>query len=668
MKIADQTALELAEESSQYLVKFFLLRDPKDQPASPYALQPSITVFVLGNSGSGKSTLIKALSEENSILGRFKKVKGVLPLTPGIEPIVFHSQVFGRVTIYDFAGHEEYYASHEMILCQNSHPIVLLTVKMHIPMHEIEQQLLYWLFILSNSLAVNNYKSMNVMIIGSHADQVKTEEKGQICQNVESLMESESTLNYRGFITLDCRYSTSSQLNQLRKELSILCREIRESNVFHESDYSNRLCASLMHYIRHNIDTSEQVTVSINKLCKQIKQTKWLQTKFPGPSLVQLTNPNLLLDTCITLSSNGHLLLLLDQSTEKSLLVLNEKVVLSHVHACLSVIKEKMANDLGLVEENQLHMILQKLLSKFMKPELAVKYLIITQFCTRITADQLMGGLNQKVYYFFPNLVLASRPADLLSTRDCRYSLLYTWCLKCAEVGQFFTPRFLHTLFIQLIMCENDNTKYIMWKNGIFLVHSNGTRFIIEITDQTRRLMLVIQCMKGHGSQLVEQRSILISLIKSLMRKVCPKVKLAEVLLHCQSSYPPEITSDFEISITELAKPIICDHKFVVCMKNDIPQHVDISELLLFDSFHRIDESIITEIFANKNSDETVTHGTLNIVCEAVSAIDPLVKSIRDREEQALLTYSHLYAELHKYTIFPDGNLCVSFITSDTHS
>ncbi len=77
------------------------------------------------------------------------------------------------------------------------------------------------------------------------------------------------------------------------------------------------------------------------------------------------------------------------------------------------------------------------------------------------------------------------------------------------------------SIFIQLVKCENDSAhaQCIIWKNGILLVHSNLTRCVIEVTDQTTRLYITLQCEKGHKIYLVKQRSFLISLIKSLKKE-----------------------------------------------------------------------------------------------------------------------------------------------------
>ena len=182
---------------------------PNDIPSR----QPSI--YVLGNAGSGKSTLVKALSSENAIFGKLVEVRGVAPLTAGIVLTTLHSRVFGRVNIYDFAGHEEYYASHEMILQHNTQSLVLVIVDISLPLQDIEKTLNYWLFLLSNT-SFSASSVVHVVAIGSHADKVKAEERKFIQEKVDSIVSKVSVVKYHGFIHCDCRYSASNSLKQLR--------------------------------------------------------------------------------------------------------------------------------------------------------------------------------------------------------------------------------------------------------------------------------------------------------------------------------------------------------------------------------------------------------------------------------------------------------------------
>ena len=648
----DLTAEEMASQKGHLQVVSYLLRATTNKLVCQQdILSPNLNIFVIGNSGAGKSTLAKALSKESSFLRKLTTVKGVTPLTAGIVPTTIDSQVFGDVRIYDFAGHEEYYASNEILLQQTSHPLVLLTVNISLSWQEIEKQLHYWLSILSNT------QNCHVVVIGSHADnlKVKIKEKSEVYQNLETLLSSQSSITYHGFIPCDCRYSSSDYLNQLRQKINTTCKSIRLALAHEESDDSNRLCASLMFHLKHNMP--EQATITVGEICKQVKESESTCSK--------LVDQDLLIQTCKNLSANGHMLFLPHSKIpENSFLVLDERIVLSRVHACLTVIKKELENNFGILDENQLQSILAKSLENMMDPDFAIKYLIFTQFCTEITSDQLISlSLEEKrvTHYFFPNLVLATRPPDLLPSGRQTYTNFYTWCLKCTNAHQFFTPRYLHTLFIQIVKCERDtvNTECKIWKNGILLVHSNGTRSIIEVTDQTTRVYLTIQCVEGCELQLAKQRSFLISLIKSLVHKICPRVKVEEFLLLSQETYPPNNTS--EIPISKVALSVISGHTMVSYDDDGNPQHEPVKDLLHFESFQVIKDKALRDC-VRRDTNDIVSPTTLARIHSAVERSRELQERFEDESGQCRrrMTYRQVHREFTKYSIFTGGDLCVS--------
>ena len=651
------TALSLASQGGHYRVVSYLLRATTNQPVSAwYAISPNINIFVLGNSGSGKSTLVRALSTENAIFGKFVKVGGVTPLTAGIVPTTLHSQVFGRVNIYDFAGHEEYYASHEMILQHTAQPLVLLTLNISLP-QDIEKTINYWLFLLSND-CFSASNTVHVLVIGSHADKVNIAKRNLIHNQVNSLVSGISAVSYHGFIHCDCRYSASDSLKELRRNLDVICRFIRWDLTRQESDYSNRLCASLMYYLQQT--RSDQVTITVSKLHEQIK---CLKTTWPILADFVDNELHLLFRTCNNLSSSGHLLFFKhDRSMERSVLVLDEEAILSKVHACLATVKSELDNNIGMLEEKKLKAILSSSMKKLMPPDLAIKYLLFTQFCTEVSADKLISvpaDVVRQKQYFFPNLVLASRPSSIFSTDDYQFTHFYTWCLKCSNAHQFFTPRFIHTLFIQLVKCERDtvNTAYTIWKNGISFCHDNGTRYIIEVTDQTTRLYLAIWCKVGCELHLVKQRSMLISLIKSLAHKTCPAVAVEEFLLPPQTTYPPE-SMQLEIPLARVALAVI-ESAEGVAMKNPICntlKHIGIKDLLYFDSFHAIKKKILREIYVCRQSNAVIPSDIFERISVALTKLGEVLED----EIHSRTTYNQLYNELVQYSIFTDGNLYVS--------
>lgn len=173
----------------------------------------------------------------------------MIPLTCGVVPNTLNSKVFGRVNVYDFAGHKHYYASHEIILQQTTQPLVLIAINISLSWAEIDIQLVYWLSLLSSC---SKSRTIHVLVIGSHADKMKTKAIRKMEQNVSNKVSTESTVKCHGFIHCDCRYPASIQLNEIREKISSICRSIRLFIAHHESSFSTRLCASLMRHLQQS--------------------------------------------------------------------------------------------------------------------------------------------------------------------------------------------------------------------------------------------------------------------------------------------------------------------------------------------------------------------------------------------------------------------------------
>ena len=99
------------------------------------------TILVMGNSSSGKSTLTKSIMKKKSWfrksgLGYIFPVQGVISATAGVVPHFIKDDEIGSLKIYDFAGHEEYYASHEKIVQHFKHPLFLIVVDISLPILE----------------------------------------------------------------------------------------------------------------------------------------------------------------------------------------------------------------------------------------------------------------------------------------------------------------------------------------------------------------------------------------------------------------------------------------------------------------------------------------------------------------------------------------------------
>ena len=143
----------------------------------------AIKMFVLGNPEAGKSTLVKSLQTEGAMFSRIKhrftKVTDVDERTASIIPYDVKSKALGRVTLYDFAGHREFYAGHDALLRNSmtaSPSIVVLVIDMRGEEGLIRETLQYWFEFINNHSTEGRFES-HLVILGSHTDCLSSGEK-----------------------------------------------------------------------------------------------------------------------------------------------------------------------------------------------------------------------------------------------------------------------------------------------------------------------------------------------------------------------------------------------------------------------------------------------------------------------------------------------------------
>ena len=196
-------------------------------------LQPPVKVFVVGNPSVGKSTLTAALKTEKGIVRFFSsgKVAGVDEKTVGIVPHDFESGHFGRVTLYDFAGHREFYSGHAALLqtaIQSTPPIFLLVVNLSEDDNEIIKNILYWISFLENQCASVTCKP-HIILIGSHADTLKGVNPKDKIKTIIATLDAKcfTNMEYIGFVAMNCQLHESTGMSDLRRLLIKSCQELR---------------------------------------------------------------------------------------------------------------------------------------------------------------------------------------------------------------------------------------------------------------------------------------------------------------------------------------------------------------------------------------------------------------------------------------------------------
>ena len=127
------------------------------------------------------------------------------------------------MVIYDFAGQQEYYSSHDAVLeriMRNCAAIFVCIIDLSQCMDKISESINYWISFIEN--ACSSAQRSHVIIVGSHADRVKSsrelKEKSLL---VESIAESRvKQLTYGGFVSMDCRMSKTKEARHFRSLLS----------------------------------------------------------------------------------------------------------------------------------------------------------------------------------------------------------------------------------------------------------------------------------------------------------------------------------------------------------------------------------------------------------------------------------------------------------------
>ena len=112
-------------------------------------LSPRMKICTIGYQCTGKTTLVKALQKES----QNSRINPPPPPTTGIVPTDF-SPEFGNITFYDFAGEKEYYAGHEAILGDLSHPLYLVVLDLRDSPDKIGDALHFWEFLIYNAFPV----------------------------------------------------------------------------------------------------------------------------------------------------------------------------------------------------------------------------------------------------------------------------------------------------------------------------------------------------------------------------------------------------------------------------------------------------------------------------------------------------------------------------------
>ena len=599
----------------------------------------SINMFVLGNTGAGKSTIVKAISTEaqgfSRLMHRVSKVKDVDQKTAGIIPYELRSKALGRVSLYDFAGHKEYYAGHDALLANtmtNSSSVIALLVDMRDEEEKICETVQYWFQFINNHSHASSSKT-HLVIISSHADELPSGEsrkKAGILQSVISKLNLEN-ITLAGRFTIDCRYAESSSMTQLRSLLSESCNALRSSDEIEASQHCYLI------FLIHNFD--DELAVTLDKAATEL--TVKCSKKSREHVYLEVIKSSDLFELSQKLNDRGHILFMKNhQDPGKSWIILKKDVLLSQVNGVIFAPEGfKQHHD---ISTNTGVVPLSKLAPLFpnVNIDVVTKFLCHLEFCQVIKDSDLLSVLvaesrtstvsvesksfmvsaeskssttTDERFFFFPALVSLNKPQDIALSSESDSHSYSGWVFQCSKPEQFFSNRFHQVLLLRLAFSfalapSNQSSadalvlqrRCQVWKNGICWANLSGGEAIVEIIDLKKVVAIVCSEKKV---ELARLRSSIINTVIKAKKEFSSKVEVKESLLLPEDAmkYPIDLTQVAAVIIKDVAETIIKGKEYVLKENHQI---IKLEKLIGFEPYANLGESILEEIFDEQESAE----------------------------------------------------------------
>ena len=658
---------------------------------------------MVGHPEAGKSTLTKALSRESRYLlsrfaDHFVKVSDVEQQTAGIIPHMVDSKEFGLTIIYDFAGHEEFYASHDAVVhstMADSPGVFLVLASLSRKAEEFSHSITYWLSLVANQAAALG-TNPHVLILGTHSDQVSREEKA-LRRNIVSSLQTNATFSnllINGYIEIDCRYPESTSISELRTSLAATLETLR-CTVPTDVNYHILYIFLLDRFAGVQ---GVQLNSVVARLAQESEDT---YSNLPR-SISEL-------DTiCNSLSRHGRILYL---RCEESI---NQGWIIIDQHALLARVNGTIFAPIGFTEHQALVsstgvVPCSKLSTHFhnLDPAMLTQFLTHFEFCCQLSDSDTLQLLPQSEreandsFFFFPTLVQGDTPKKIWDPSD-RFTYYSGWLLQCSQPEQFLTPRFHQILLVRLSL-ELDSAEHgpdvsehpaihrrcKVWKNGLYWPLGSGVEGLVEVTS--KQVTVLIRSLRDCEMAAVKLRSAIVRKILVARAKFCASVTPTEYLVQQADAtqFPLKSPSDMDlVSITAVAKAVVRGEPCVVSIRGS---PLKIEELLLFEPYAHLGEDNLRDLFNNSNHKPIDTLlGNISDVVRVHTQVEKFVElfgsSPSQLEEhvsrpagpvlnpkrtfdvwkcQGSATRQHLRNQLDKWSVFTGRNplVCVIIVT-----
>ena len=635
-----RTALYYASDKYD-IIKLF---EPFEECRTAFPVHTFTKLILTGDSGAGKTTLTELIVRLASSTA-VECVADVQRYTAGIVPHHIQSEQLGNFVVYDFAGQQEYYSSHDAVLEQvmrRSAAMFLCVVDLSESKEKICESLHYWLSFIDNACSTAEGRS-HVVIIGSHADQVMSsvEEKSSLLQTIIATRRVRHQ-KYIECIAMDCRRTNTDASRRLIATLTNSQKAITASQpVIHY--YSHVVYA----FLRTKLNV---VGCTLHDLVSTIAKEN--DSSLPSDQSV-------LTEILTTLSDKGLILFICHH--QSSWIVVKTEALLNEINGTLFAprqFKEHrdiLASNTGIVSTSSL-------LSVFPhhNTDMLVGFLQSLNFCRPVEPSVLDNTNLQTTpshstadLFFFPGLVQSERPDSLVQQLG---ALEFGWCLKCMDPHEFLSSRFLHVLLLSVaykfpLASQGLNRMCRVWRNGIFWRNYDDITTVIELHDNNRCVLVAMSCDDTSPVEHAELRSSLIGLVRHLQQQYCPHLNVCEFLISPDliQRYPLDNLPDSDLfDIHHVARSMLL-HKKVVPSYTDSSGRLPLTSLP-FEPYHQLSSSSVCQLLNPNMADQP--------------APGPLLQEVRQlcRQLKASLKVSQLREHLDKLSLFSGRNPLVSSV------
>ena len=669
---------------------------------SPWKVaQSTISVFMVGDKGAGKTTLTKALTTEKASIvrwtGRLSKVSGVKERTAGIECHTTHSSRIGHLSLHDCAGHGEFHNAHDTVIRSSMSALALgmflFVVHLGACLEDLKQTVSYWLSFIQSQVCMESSAPVAkpyLLAVGSHSNSVKTkqelEEKERI---VQSFCQDAENVDFVDYVTVDCRYSESPSLTQLRAHI-LATHDKLQKRVPRVSFQSHCFHIYLVS------ECGDKAGLQLGSLMKTIESDPLSSREKFLPQTLEALH-----EACSNLNRRGVTLYIQTQSIESSWIIIDKDMLLREVNGSVfapaDFAEHKSLTQTGVVP-------FSKIQSSFPQfdQHLITDFLVHMEFCREIREEDLLKLVTEthteygrERHFLFPALTQQSPPRDLWQPQPHQYSCC--WVLQCLE-QHYLNPRFQQVLQLRLAFEHSQaveahkvvatspvlHQQCSLWRNGIKW-STDSSDVLVETSYHSVALYLSCRSEVSERSgqlELVNTRAQVIAQILKAKAEFCGSVKTVEEFVP-RPQYPVTIPCTSGISVENIAQAIYSGRKKVHVSAHTL---IPVSELLCFEPFQFCTHQCLVDLYSKDHLSRNLTSSFIESFSSNITSVDdfctllniPLhkvavdssssdyhkaVRMFQEWQTQSEGTYQWLRQQMDKYSIFSGRNILVCIPT-----